>query len=642
MIDKDLVMKRNKLFSVLVLTLFLSGEAYSQSFQFRGGTVHRNDPTSARTTSDASDGGRVVDNGTVCQANKYIKLSYLKSIFTTDPDDFRVSINSKQSQLKISVPGFISNCLDLQFKVEHKGSNNVTVRAYNANYEAVNDPGGNTSAEQPFQKYVQCLKDEGVIKEVSPNVFEFDRDGPKVRTVQAGYRVLNLGDLNPKLDPKKDVNAFYQSPNSKDTGSMGAVHPADNAPNYGSCYWAEHFNQENQSIAYLSPDSRAARNVDKCKDSFKNIMAALASLDRSVLGNYDVLRETLETALVETLDEEAQEIYKKMEKLKKKVTFENGVPDVDEDEASDIMEAYANEMRNLNLKVLEPYLKRMDQLMTELENTSDEGQEAKIKERIKTLKKKIAHFSDKTKTLGYNDMMKLGRYYGLTADARVIEGFRLKSLVYGNMGSKITHPTKKQKVKVTFASAEKIINDAVTHYDKKISDVWETEAAVRSGDASAVRAAQNRHTALSRARDERFKGSMEKIQSDYKSCVGWFYTQYKIQKCQQKAQNDQKRAMAQRAYYNRQIGQASTQYNHYMGIYQTYQRSLASTDGTSTFDDPFGIYQDPFGSFNMDPMNYYNMGVGNTMGGANFNPFGNAGLGMNSGMGMMPGYNMPF
>ena len=140
-----------------------------------------------------------------------------------------------------------------------------------------------------------------------------------------------------------------------------------------------------------------------------------------------------------------------MEKLKKKVTFENGVPDVDEDEASDIMEAYANEMRDLNLKVLEPYLKIMDQLMTELENTSDEGQEAKIKERIKTLKKKIAHFSDKTKTLGYNDMMKLGRYYGLTADARVIEGFRLKSLVYGNMGSKITHPTKKQKVKVTFA-----------------------------------------------------------------------------------------------------------------------------------------------------------------------------------------------
>ena len=177
--------------------------------------------------------------------------------------------------------------------------------------------------------------------------------------------------------------------------------------------------------------------------------------------------------------------------------------------------------------------------------------------------------------------------------------------------------------------------------------MWETEAAVRSGDASAVRAAQNRHTALSRARDERFKGSMEKIQSDYKSCVGWFHTQYKIQKCQQKAQNDQKRAMSQRAYYNRQIGQASTQYNHYMGIYQTYQRSLASTDGASTFDDPFGIYQDPFGSFKMDPMNYYNMGVGDTMGGANFNPFGNAGMGMGmgNGMGMMPGSGyqmMPF
>ena len=203
----------------------------------------------------------------------------------------------------------------------------------------------------------------------------------------------------------------------------------------------------------------------------------------------------------------------------------------------------------------------------------------------------------------------------------------------------MTHPTKRKKVKVTFNSAKDVIEDAINHFDDKIADVWETEAAVRSGDASAVKSARGKYSALTKSRDQRYRNSMQDIQKNYKNCVGWFHTQYKIRKCQQKAQMAQKRALAQRAYYNKQIGQASTQYNHYMGIYQNYQRSLASTEGVSTFDDPYGIYQDPFGNVGgMDQMNYYNMGYGNNFGGgAGFNPFAGAGMGMNyGGMGMMP------
>lgn len=643
-IDKDLVMKRIKLFSTLLLTLFLSSEGFSQSFEFTGGSFSH-DGSRVGSNSRTDDSGRTVTTNVGCKVNDYIKLDYLKSLFTTDPNNFKVSIDKNQSQLKIHMPGYITNCMKLEFKVEYHEDNNVTVKAYNSNYTS----SGELEKDQAFQKYVQCLKDEGVIEKVGDtNHYRFNRSGDNIKKMQPGYRTIPLqrGDLN----PRKDVKAYFLSPPTPETGNLGMAHPVNNAPSYEEgCYWVEHMNEKKQSIAYLSPDSRAERTVQNCLTSYENIINALRSLDRNVLGNYDELRGILEKALVETLDEKAESIYKKMEKLKGKVSFSDGEPDVDSDEAADILEDYADEMRNLNREVIEPYLKRIDELMTELDSANDEARESKIREQIRKLKAKIKKYSDKPKSLGYNDMMKIARHYGHTSDARVIEGFRLKSLVYGNLGKKITHPTKRKKIKVNFNNADDIVKDAVTHFDEKIADVWETEADVRSGDASAVRSAQNRHTALTRSRDQRFKSSMEKIQSDYKSCVGWFHTQYKIQKCQQKAQMSQKRAMAQRAYYNKQIGQASTQYNHYMGIYQTYQRSLASTDGTSTFDDPFGIYSDPFGSVGgMDPMSYYNMGVNNNFGGgAGFNPFGNAGMGMGmgNGMGMMPGSGyqmMPF
>jgi cell division septum initiation protein DivIVA len=647
-IDKDLVMNRSKMLTVLILALFFSGEVLSQSFNFVGGGDTSNSGNSRYgNTVDVNRGDDITGgsrNSCKGNVNDYFKLDYLKGLFMTDPEDFRVTIDRNQSKVQVHVPAYITNCLDLRFSLNFEGKNDISIKAYNAEHMS----SGDNMEDLAFQKYVNCLKEENIIrlKEGTEDTYIFDRKGPKVKVTTP--KIIELPIPRDQLDKNKDVHAYYLSPKIPTAGSMGPIHEATEASNYGgTCYWTEHFNNTKQSLSYMSPETRAEKNVQNCLGDYQSILSALQSLNDSSLGNYAELKGILEKALIDTLDGESEAIYKKMKKLKEDVSFENGEPSLDEDEAAETLEKYADLMRDLNRKVLGPYIARVDELMTELDNTTDEAREAQIKQRIKDLKKKIKYYSDKPKSLGYNDMMKMARYYGHTSDARDIEGFRLKSLVYGSLGSKMTHPTKRKKVKVTFKSAGKIIEDAVTHFDKKIADVWETEAAVRSGDASAVRSAQNRHNALTRSRDQRYRNSMQDIQKDYKSCVGWFHTQYKIQKCQQKAQMAQKRALAQRAYYNRQIGQASTQYNHYMGIYQTYQRSLASTDGASTFDDPYGIYQDPFGNVGgLDPMNYYNMGVNNNFGGgANFNPFAGAGMGMgmNNGMGMMPGYQMmPF
>ena len=210
------------------------------------------------------------------------------------------------------------------------------------------------------------------------------------------------------MNKKKDVHAYFLSPKIPTAGSMGPIHEAKEASNYGgTCYWAEHFNKTKQALSYMSPETRAEKNVQNCLGDYRKILSALENLNDPSLGNYAELKGILEEALVTTLDSESEAIYKKMRELKEDASFEGGEPSLDEDEASEVLEKYADLLRDLNTKVLEPYITRVDKLTDELSNTNDEARKAQIKKRIKDIKKKIKYYSEKTKTLGYNDMMKL-------------------------------------------------------------------------------------------------------------------------------------------------------------------------------------------------------------------------------------------
>lgn len=603
-------MKIGKICTLGLLTTFLYSSVVSAQGWVVTGRPAAGGVAGSVTNSTPSqpDGVRINPTApTQCNTDGYMPMAMLQNLLI-DGSGFQFRYYDDERKLKVEVPPYYGNCMDLKFEFELK-ANQLYVKAKNG----MSNPGEGSS----YQKYVNCLKqgENPVITESNGQV-NFHADRAKLKNAQ--FMELNIE--GEEFDMNKDLKVHFLSPTpSIENGSFPSAFGTASPHNH--CYKKETINKSKEYVAYLSPESRVNRTVyEACNSNeYKKILSALRNLNPSEVGNYALLKKVLEQALMRTLENDAEKIYDELEALGKDFKMVEGKPSLDEEEASDLADDYVELMEKLNKDIINPYISRIEDLMKKRQGPPrpNRDQRKAIDKLIKEYNNKIQEYAKKTNKLGYKNVMAVLKYYGQTDQARMIEGFRLKSVAFGRV-YKDGRTRDPRGERLTIKTANKLITDTLEKFDKRLGE-WELEAASRRGDVAPMLAERRKHQALTKSRDERFKNDMEKIQDDYKSCVGWFHTQFKMQKCQQKAKRNQQRALRRRAYYNRQIGTSAEKYGRYSSYYGDYQRSVASqSEAGSGLLDPGGYYSEyDFGQDFVTPESYYNLSgdMGLTMGG---------------------------
>lgn len=318
-IDKDIYMKKRNVFSALILTLVFSFEANSQVIDFVGNRANRVGGNGGILPSTTIDDSRGQTDGTytTCKGPDYIKLTYLMNLFS-DPSAFKVSINESQTQIEVEYPEFIGNCMDLKFEIKYV-NNNAVIKAFNEKYSTKYDADGKVS-ESAFQQYLGCLKDEEILTNVGTDTeprYQFNANHSNVKRDSASKMTMSIEDG--ALDKSKDVKAYFLSPKSVTTGSFGPAYEVTSPSYDNSCYYTEKVNDVENNVVYMSPASRAKQSVyEACvSNNYKRILSALRNLDENTVGNYKLLRDTLEKALIKSLEGESDKIYENLRAWRK-------------------------------------------------------------------------------------------------------------------------------------------------------------------------------------------------------------------------------------------------------------------------------------------------------------------------------------
>jgi hypothetical protein len=572
------------------------------------GTPQANGSSGGVINSAASNPKGVTINPTAptqCSTDGYMPMKMLQNLIV-DQEGFQFRYDDQERKLKVEIPQYYGNCMDIEFDFELK-NNQLYVKARNANANASQGETGTN-----YQRYIKCLEkgDSPIITNESGKV-NFHADRATLKNAQ----FMELDISGEEFDTSKDLKIYFLSPTA--TNENGGFPPAfSQAGPHNHCFKKEDINKSGDYTAYLSPTSRVNRTVyEACKSNeYRQILSALKNLDSKTVGNYKLLKKVLEQALVKAIDNDAQKIYEELELIGKDFKMTGGKPSLDEEEASDLADDYVALLEKMNKNILTPYINQLEDLVAARSGPPrpSRAERKEIDKKIKDFNEKIQEYSKKTKKMGYKNVMSVLKHYGQIDQARMVEGFRLKSHAFGRV-YKDGKNNDSRGSRLTIKTANKTITETLEKFDVVLSE-WELEASSRSGDVNPALAQKKRYSALTQARDKRYQSDMKKAQEKYKDCVGWFQTQFKVQKCQQKAQKAQKTALRRRASYNKQIGVASEKFGRYSENYDQYKRTVASTEaGNTGLYDPAGYYSEySFGEEFVDSSDYYSIGGGLT------------------------------
>ena len=288
---------------------------FYSSVTFAGGWVVTGRPAAGGTaggvtnsTPSQPDGVRINPTAPVqCSTDGYVPMAMLQNLFV-DGSGFQFKYDDDERKLKVEIPPFYGNCLDLKFEFELL-DNQLYVKAKNANANSSEE--GNST----YQRYMKCLeKGESPIVEDNNGTVTFHANRAKLANGQ--YMELNIE--GQEFDTNKDLKIHFLSPvSTNENGNFPSAF--GEAKKHNNCYKRETVNNSKEYVAYLSPQSRVNRTVFEACNSkeYKRILSALRNLKPTEVGNYQLLKKVLEQALMKTLETDAEKIYEELESIGK-------------------------------------------------------------------------------------------------------------------------------------------------------------------------------------------------------------------------------------------------------------------------------------------------------------------------------------
>ncbi len=547
-----------------------------------------------------------------CSPDGYVSRFLLEKLFL-DASLFEFKYDEAEQKVKVEIPPYYGDCLELDFEFKLE-SNQLMVMAKNSKRSL--EGKGST-----FEKYTQCLKKK------KPSLLSLDDNGgyvhnkDKAKISNGRYFELDVND-DREFNPSKNLNVVFLSPTpSNENGYFPDAF--GKSSKYDQCWKKENISEDGVYIAHYSSESKIKKTVlEAClSNNYDQIISVMQK-------HYDAYGDVLEKAHMKSLDERAQKIYAELGSIGDEFKMTDGKPSLDYQDAQDQAYQYAEVLERLNEKVLDPYISRVEDLLKKRKGppTLSKKGRKKIDGLIKEYNMKIQEYARGYEKFGYASIMDVLKYHGHTDVASKMKIFRLKSVAYGRVYKKGKGGADVRGKQLRFTEAEEFIKHKMKKFSRVLKE-WSEEASSRRGDTSPAKRKAKLYKKLERNREKAWRRDNKRIQEKYKKCIGWYQTQFKVQKCQRKAQASRKRAIDRRGAYNSRLGEAADSYERYWENFLEYRRTASVSSGGDSLDDPLGYDSEyNFANGNVSPEQYYSLGVpslngGNVNGNMPFNQY---------------------
>jgi hypothetical protein len=443
----------------------------------------------------------------------------------------------------------------------------------------------------------KCIQDSGKTKDG-----HLDHAQLTGRDYSSSVREINY-EYNKAKDVQKSIVLTYGSPSSFYTESEdGYKHVFDQDDKIKtvpgmSCMSVERV-AKGVTYAHQGRDAILQEINELCKNGTAQAIADA----RNTLGNADALKDIAEQIKAEMdagylskVKIDVDKIYKELTGIEDKVL--KNKDDMTEEAAKNLVNAYADKLKELNEIYLHKAIQRVDVLMQQREKLEDDSAEAKaIDQEIKGLNKGIAEFSGRGAGLTYlYDVM---AKFALVDSGKTIEDIYLKSKFYSQVYSGNSDGRPKA---LSFEQAHKKQVEGM----KKFEDVgaeWNDIYLVGKGNQFPAIKTQKEAQAVATRMNSRLANFQKKEAEDYnKYCTAGMLGGMKNQtKCKEYFNGKNKREAAQLkkrekdlkyiAAKERKLSKMTSSYNDHLS------RQTASTERDDERYDSSSIsgYEDDF------------------------------------------------
>ncbi len=617
----------------LCLSMVLNAEARIPNRGSSTSAPSRMGAADRQETPSVGKPGTIVSQGSNnnCKPNDtdgYVSQSFLRNI--TDPnvadsDVLRV-VPVEGGNYEVRMDKYFSVCTDLEFEVRSvdkqlfvRTKNNFAFSPENVTLKE----GESFENLSDDEKYYRCLEKKGMLSNGGFDWAKAEQSSEIIYGTSSNPFPVDVG------DGKDSVSIYYASPIAT---QYPPDFPAGNIsprPSDWNCTSYEHFNQDEERRLYTSNrDEVYDRAMRACQtESAEKILAELANLRESNAGNFRALEKILEQAFDKAQEKRVDEIYARMGEIEKRMKDDK---DLDRDEIRDLGGEYSELALELNKIVVQPSMKRVEQLLDRRKDAS-ENEQKEIDLQIKELNDKISRFANEHPNPSKGNIDKVYdrlEEQGLVDEARNIEGLRLASHFYGRVyhrRGKVDGD--KRGSALTMKKAEGNIREKLQEFESKELQSWEEAYAVKSGDDEP----------LTRARRD-MNSRYQQMQKDYQTfqqneykytmqycgnnMLGMQKNPYQCNNWMSGQQNRYNQFQSMMGNHTNYINMRAANYQNYSGLYQTYLQNNQNREPSS--GGSFSFYG---GSDVMSSQNY-GLLMNNQMMGTNnmYNMMGNSGM----------------
>lgn len=429
-----------------------------------------------------------------CEDGNTLPLSLLKLI-TENGNGIEITHNltnlnipKDQKRVTVDIPSYLGNCADLSPKIFQDEKQNLLSVTVENNFPIddyllglgefkdkgprkkikglgmINSNGKNYTADDlkkmnAVEKFEACMTLEGLL---SMN----DNNQPELKWPEVkGYKESNSQSFNIDFNPNKDLKVIFASPREGARAYGPAFSYDENSTvafnNATKCLKREEIIRGGVYL-WDEVDRKYAKLQEDCLGSHHRIKDALARIGE--FPEKDLFRKILEKQLQNELNEMAQDRFKRMEDLSKKM--------LDPKTGRDEMEKYSGEYISFVRELDNFYVKNK---IDELEKYTKKRSSANVSEKEKKeidleilrLNKEISQYSsgEVSKKLNSTKVLEKLRENGLVDEANEIAEFKLKSLYFGRVYFYPIKPDERGN-SMTFQEAEKKLRKDSTKYRK--------------------------------------------------------------------------------------------------------------------------------------------------------------------------------
>jgi hypothetical protein len=454
-------MKKNGIKKTLALTATLS--LIAPSFSNAGITGVRNpgSPSKNGTATSSGSGSVTVKQGKPVDEKVDIKEGSASVSCKQDPDsspyfplDFFQQISRDGSPLTfeirdnnkimVKIPASLDICGKFKPQMyQDPQTKNVTLMM-------VNDQG------KTYGEYIECLKKDGKETTETPKAGDVatttSTEDSKKQTKQprfdndkinhdlysgkeySEYSYVIDFDFDKTRDVKKSLKLSYGYPKAHQ-GKTGypTVYGKDTAVELPSslCMDAEKIAAD---VTYINKGQDAL--LEDLKATCNSRDAQRIAEARKSIGNADALKDIaeelkskLDAAYLVAVKADVDKIYEELTKIENEI---NKNKDMDEVTAKKKTKRYAELVKDLDSKFLNPAIYRLDELMKKFAELEDGDAKSKLGDEIKKLNEEIAAFAKRNSTSLVN-LYSLMEKYAINDSAKIIENIRLKSFLYSKV-----------------------------------------------------------------------------------------------------------------------------------------------------------------------------------------------------------------